>query len=325
MIANLTLSIMLSSAIASGGVSNNSTTFNNAKNSTIAVNQTYEYNETLAYNNAFFDQLGGHYIYYTKYKATTNIQYAQTIYGNIESYSYSFIEWDYDLGNNPPSSITYTLQKTKNVTFYKINLYQGATDSNYNMYYTYQCTSNTPITMIGDLNMYEYTDYYNVMQYMDINNLENIRNYDPTNETTLLHTDTNITMLYNQTQNNSQAFNFGAYILGTIEPQAFCIITESTTITNIIEYGAISNNYAGIIPKELTTSYNAVEFNYEVVDIPNIMLIILTLPFSFISQAFNPITLFPNTPYALNIGNIILVIITTLILIWIVKKIIKLR
>ncbi|NLD79424.1 MAG: hypothetical protein GX641_03770 [Mollicutes bacterium] len=60
---------------------------------------------------------------------------------------------------------------------------------------------------------------------------------------------------------------------------------------------------------------------YEYVDIPNLMFTILTLPFSFITQAFN-ITLFPNTPYSINIGNLFLSIVAIILLMWLLQKII---
>lgn len=60
----------------------------------------------------------------------------------------------------------------------------------------------------------------------------------------------------------------------------------------------------------------------EVIDIPGLMLLILTLPFSFISQAFN-FTLFPGTQYAFNVSDILLTIIGALIIFYIIKMIIK--
>ena len=59
--------------------------------------------------------------------------------------------------------------------------------------------------------------------------------------------------------------------------------------------------------------------NYEVIDLPNVMYTILTMPFSFVSQAFN-LTIFPGTPYEVNIGNIILLILTILIVLFLVSK-----
>lgn len=58
--------------------------------------------------------------------------------------------------------------------------------------------------------------------------------------------------------------------------------------------------------------------NYEYVNIPDIMFNVLTMPFAFISQAFN-LTLFPGTPYAVNIGNLLLIIIGVAIMITLLK------
>ena len=60
----------------------------------------------------------------------------------------------------------------------------------------------------------------------------------------------------------------------------------------------------------------------DIVDIPGLILTIITLPFSFISQAFN-ITLFKGTPYAINVSTMLLTIVGGAILIWLIVKIIK--
>lgn len=57
---------------------------------------------------------------------------------------------------------------------------------------------------------------------------------------------------------------------------------------------------------------------YEVVDIPGLMFSILGMPFAFISTAFN-LTLFPGTPYAVNIAHIFMAIIGVLIIIAIIR------
>ena len=63
---------------------------------------------------------------------------------------------------------------------------------------------------------------------------------------------------------------------------------------------------------------------YEVINIPDIMFTIVSMPFTFISRAFN-LTLFPNTPYAVNIGNIFLSIIAILTFIFVLKILLKLK
>lgn len=60
----------------------------------------------------------------------------------------------------------------------------------------------------------------------------------------------------------------------------------------------------------------------EIIDIPSIMYTVLTMPFSFISQAFN-LTLFPNTPYQVNFSNIFLVILALLVILFVAKIIIR--
>lgn len=62
--------------------------------------------------------------------------------------------------------------------------------------------------------------------------------------------------------------------------------------------------------------------DYEVVDIGGLMFDILTMPFTFISRAFN-LTLFPNTPYQINISGLFLSIFAALVFIWIIGKFIK--
>ena len=64
--------------------------------------------------------------------------------------------------------------------------------------------------------------------------------------------------------------------------------------------------------------------NYDVVDIPGLMFTILTLPFTFFSQAFN-LTLFPGTPYQLNFADIIYIIIGGCALLFIIKTIMSLK
>lgn len=63
---------------------------------------------------------------------------------------------------------------------------------------------------------------------------------------------------------------------------------------------------------------------YEVIDIGGLMMEILTMPFAFISQAFN-LTLFPGTPYQINISNLFLSIIAILVFVWLVGLFLKMK
>lgn len=61
---------------------------------------------------------------------------------------------------------------------------------------------------------------------------------------------------------------------------------------------------------------------YEVVDIPGMMFQIIGMPFAFISTAFN-LTIFPGTPYQLNISNLILAILAVILFTWLITKVVK--
>ena len=85
--------------------------------------------------------------------------------------------------------------------------------------------------------------------------------------------------------------------------------------------------YINIFYIEFKTNVYAVNIqapNYEVIDIPSIMFTILTLPFTFITGAFN-FTFFAGTPYAINLADCFLAIITIILFIFIIKLIMKLK
>lgn len=61
----------------------------------------------------------------------------------------------------------------------------------------------------------------------------------------------------------------------------------------------------------------------EIIDMPGLMFYVITLPFTFISMAFN-LTLFPGTPYQINISNLLLALIAILVFVFIMKLLISL-
>lgn len=75
-------------------------------------------------------------------------------------------------------------------------------------------------------------------------------------------------------------------------------------------------------PLTMSGTYVVNPSTMEVIDIPGLMFQILTMPFTFISMAFN-LTLFPGTPYQVNISSLLLTIIGLAILIMILTIIIK--
>lgn len=117
------------------------------------------------------------------------------------------------------------------------------------------------------------------------------------------------------------------------ETKIFVILETHYVETTSTEYGYIYSNGHntqadnGIKPNII----NSATLNYfvpassitmEYIDLPNMMFNILTMPFAFISQAFD-LTLFPGTQYALNISNLFLAIIGIAVFIWILKKVLK--
>lgn len=66
------------------------------------------------------------------------------------------------------------------------------------------------------------------------------------------------------------------------------------------------------------------EGTYEVIDLPGLMWEIVTMPFAFVSQAFN-LTLFPGTPYQLNISNLFLSIIAIFVFVWLISLFLKMK
>lgn len=93
---------------------------------------------------------------------------------------------------------------------------------------------------------------------------------------------------------------------------------------NLVYVTAINGNppirfYAGGSIKG--TALN-VTINYEVIDLPSLMWEILSMPFSFISTAFN-LTLFKGTPYQVNLSNLFMMIFGVLVFIFILKMLLK--
>lgn len=130
------------------------------------------------------------------------------------------------------------------------------------------------------------------------------------------HTTANLTTTYNLVSGLTN------YVLVYIEPY---IRINTTTPTQYPYENDTSQEWANITNVSnmisLNGQYNNDVINQEVVDIPGMMFEILTMPFTFISMAFN-LTLFPGTQYMLNISNLFLTIIGILIFVWILKKLV---
>lgn len=89
--------------------------------------------------------------------------------------------------------------------------------------------------------------------------------------------------------------------------------------------GIYETQYRFFAPSQtLTTMYWTVPDtpNAEIVDIPGLLFTILGMPFAFIAQSFD-LTVFPGTPYSVNLSHIFLAIVCAGILIFIIKKVFK--
>lgn len=75
---------------------------------------------------------------------------------------------------------------------------------------------------------------------------------------------------------------------------------------------------------EISGEYGIPATNQEVIDIPGMMFDILTMPFTFLSIAFN-LTLFPGTPYQVNISNLFLAIFGIIVFVAIIKILLNVK
>jgi len=136
-----------------------------------------------------------------------------------------------------------------------------------------------------------------------------------------LGTDTNeygvfyyIDYLWNNNTNAIYYYSPGANYTSWLSNPAMSItITGGQDVTNpnLISWLIANSNLN-------TTEQIADIENGNFVSLQQLMLKILTLPFTFISQAFN-VTLWPNTPYAFNISNFILSLIAISAILFIIK------
>lgn len=70
---------------------------------------------------------------------------------------------------------------------------------------------------------------------------------------------------------------------------------------------------------DLLVNYEILPTTQEIIDVPGLFWTILGMPFAFISQAFN-LTIFPGTPYSLNVANLLFTVIGAMLIIFIIRK-----
>lgn len=112
------------------------------------------------------------------------------------------------------------------------------------------------------------------------------------------------------------------YVNEPVENDTIPFIVSSANHRTLTRYTIQDNEQASttdinnIMSTDILVTYNKnteINVNYDALDLPSLLWEILAMPFAFISQAFD-LTLFPGTPYQINISNTILVFIGLLIL-----------
>ena len=148
-------------------------------------------------------------------------------------------------------------------------------------------------------------------------NLENTYNIALNTESPTIVTEfTKIEML-NPDENlfNDRAFDIWWRSQNETEPTSHYYDSGQAQLQSYINF---TSDYGGYF----NATYANIPIVTEVVDIPGMMWQILSMPFTFISTAFN-LTLFPGTPYQVNISNLLLTIIGVLVFVFIFKLILK--
>lgn len=291
--------------IASVGGVGSTANFNNAiKEQSTTYQTNYYVNQISSYRS---DQVETNLYKWNNFKSFIGEQDSQSpnysVYGcNISNSVYqSFNETiNYDTGHIM-AYITYV---------FAITPYDYMTNTTINLQIYYSVGSS-------------HYDTYLIERYgettQDLNPLINLTNYNfadiHLNEAQFINPTTRNTNLQNDTQ--------ATYV------RNLTLTIDDTSKTYYLAYQAVIRNntintYSRLSPQGSTLVINGdssggATGDYVVVDIPNLMFTTLTLPFSFISQSFN-LTLFPNTPYALNVSNLFLTILATLILLWLIKR-----
>ena len=276
---------------------------------------------------------------------TTDVSLINNYVGNY--YSASVSKYNINKSNNyiniKETTYTQTIHWTNN-TDYQIRNYYDYNNVRYETsaviiteITTYSGITNNTIDYEISLLNNNYISgnpliYADIIQYKTNNDLSefiNQTNYAILNNQKAIFTDITNNFSYTQTKNiNNEEIDEDINITTNIQLNNIWktyMITYIKWVDDTLEYITTDSFH---LNNDLITMDNAEIYGniytgggYEYVDIPNLMFTILTLPFSFISQAFN-LTLFPNTPYSINIGNLFLSVVAIILLMWLLQKII---
>lgn len=257
------------------------------------------------------------YVYQTvaKYNTTKSNNYIsikETTYSATVNYN---ITPNHDIYNYIVSdNIRY---RTSALTITEITTYSGITNNEIN--YEISLLNNNSVVqtpILIDIHQFktnnDLSSYINILTYAQINSpfkyyTDIVNNYSMTNTQTLDNDEIDETYLLSTDIQLNNIWK--TYIITYVE-------YDQTIFRSLTGNGDLFTIENGEI-----LGITTITGGYEVIDIPSLMFTILTLPFSFITQAFN-LTLFPNTPYSINIGNLFLSIVAIILLMWLLQKII---
>lgn len=247
-----------------------------------------------------------------------------------------YIENLYNIYLNQYTCISYTIYEieTNNYTANTIELGFVNWTTQWE-YFIYDGQENT----YGGSGLIIYTTYADLSQYMTPSNPASNEPFKYSNN---LYNITNTTGTYKQdTGQNTINQEYGTTYYEELDADYFTynkssnyklyLITlsyfDANYISNINNPNANAlDNYASGCEANVNQTYAEINVytstteNYEIVDIPGLCFNILTMPFSFVSQAFN-LTLFPGTPFQVNISSLFLAIIGILIFVFVIKKV----
>lgn len=300
-------------------VGTNSTTLFRApikekKEETTTLTWNGKQNETTSQNNNMLNNVGNYWVN-TQYNALASSN-AYTIHESSYAHTIYYTEnaTDYRLMGYYSNS---TLQ-TAIITISQIDVYMGIRNNTIN----YTQTMNNNLSGTNNVTVEMYISYRTAMaSYVGIPVSESI-DYVKTKWENIRGL-TEQEPLFSQTyQDYNNEITFGADILVNTETTAYvCTIVyfneNAPTTTRNRGYYYFEPN-----TRTITGSIIAGTATYEYIDIPGLMYTVLTLPFTFISQAFN-ITIFVGTPYQVNIGALVISIVGALIMIFLIRMILK--
>ncbi len=227
-----------------------------------------------------------------EYYLNDELKETKNLTGTSGSYSYQDFTYTYSFSG---TGISFSDLKSGTYNFY-IKLYNGST-----LVYT---SSKSSVVVGQEAITISTFDFSNISTNSFILNIGFSANYLPINLLVYVNDNLYVSKTYNES--NKHSYNDSITINNLKINTAYSV---KLVITD-------SNNNT----KELIKSVNTASSNVEVIDIGGLCFTILTMPFAFISQAFN-LTLFSGTAYAINIGDVIMFIISIFILIYIVKLI----